>query len=83
MAAKNPNKNPNKGFINEMAQQPKLPASKAKKSFTWSGPVTAPDAAKPMATPRRLQNQTAVAAPSSSLGNEIQKVANKRRGLLK
>lgn len=73
--AKNPNKSPEKGFIDEIESAPDLSKSKVsggQKPFTWGKPVAGGEA-KPqqMNVPRRLKEQTKVGRPKSNIVAEV------------
>ncbi len=78
--AKNPNKNPDKGFRGELERAPKMPDAKAKPKFTWHKNVSGGEA-KPqnMGTTQRLAKQTAARPADSNLANELANHITKRR----
>lgn len=70
MASKNPNKSPDKGFIDELESPDlsKVKVPEAKKPFTWDKPVAGGEARpNQMNVPRRLKEQTKVGRPKSNM----------------
>lgn len=81
--AKNPNRNPDKGFSKELAKAPKMEPAQAKKQFTWRKSVSGGEA-KPqdMGTTRRINQQRPAAPADSNYSDEIGDMLKKRRAKL-
>jgi hypothetical protein len=75
----NPNKSPDKGFLKELDKAPDLASVKMKSSgkpFTWDKPVSGGEARpNQMNVPRRLNEQTKVGRPKSSMVVEAKNFA--------
>lgn len=75
--AKNPNKNPAKGFIGELAQAPKQ--KPAKERFDYSSPVAGTTPVRNMNTTKRLDKLNGVSKADSSITAELAKHIKARR----
>lgn len=83
--AKNPNKNPEKGFLDELTDPGSYVPDKAKapqKPFIYDKPVAGGESRpNQMNVPRRLNEQKKVGRPKSSMASEmIANVAKRNKG---
>lgn len=76
--AKNPNRNPEKGFLDEISSDlHKAEKVKASKPFTWGKPVSGGESRpNQMNVPRRLNEQSKIGRPKTNLVSETKAKKN-------
>ena len=78
--AKNPNKNPDKGFRDELAKASSLKPQQAKKKFTWHKNVSGGEAApQDMGTTRRMHSGAEVKPSTTNYSSEMAEFLRKRK----
>lgn len=75
--AKNPNRNPNKGFLRELASKPEKP--KGRESFTWNKHVATDGKAEGMKTAYRMSRFSSAKEGTSTLCEEHRKHTDDRK----